>query len=220
MTTALLVEDQSLFAEVIAAALTRSGIEVVATCATGIEGLRAAQRLSPDLVLVDVGLPDQSGLAVGTQMLTKVPGVKVVALTGHDDPRAVRAAMRSGFAGYLTKDISTEEFIAAIQVVMSGQKVFRQRHSRRQPFLPAEEGARFLARQLTHRERQVLSLLARGMTGREIGEQLEVSANTVRSHVQTILTKLQVHSRVEAVSFALHNGLVEPRRQSDPVPAA
>jgi DNA-binding NarL/FixJ family response regulator len=215
MTRALLIEDQSLFAEVLAAALTRAGIEVVGTCSTGGEGLRAAQRLSPDLVLIDVGLPDQSGLVVGMQILDKVEGAKVIALTGQDDPRTVREAISAGFAGFLTKDLSTEDFLAAVRVIQEGKRVVRQHLlPRRQPLLPKEHGALLLSRQLTHRERQVLSLLSRGVSGPEIGERLGVSGNTVRSHVQTILSKLQVHSRAEAVSFALQNGLVDEREQA------
>jgi len=220
MTRALLIEDQSLFAEVIAAALTRAGIDVVGTCSTGSEGVRAAQQLAPDLVLVDVGLPDQSGLAVGMHILEKVPGAKVVALTGQDDPRTVREAIRAGFAGFLTKDLSTEQFLGAVSVIREGRRVVRQHlHPRRQPLLPRDD-ATLLSRQLTHREREVLSLLSRGIPGREIGERLGVSGNTVRSHVQAILSKLQVHSRAEAVAFALQNGVVGARDQRRPESAA
>jgi len=221
MTRALLIEDQSLFAEVIAAALTRAGVDVVGTCSTGGDGIRVAQQLSPDLVLVDVGLPDQNGLAVGMQIIDRVAGAKVVALTGQDDPRMVREAIRAGFAGFLTKDLSTEEFLSAVRVIQDGRRVVRQHlHPRRQPVLPRGHAARLLSRQLTHREREVLSLLSTGVPGREIGERLGVSGNTVRSHVQTILSKLQVHSRAEAVAFALQNGLVDARDQSGPGSAA
>ncbi|HXJ66875.1 MAG TPA: response regulator transcription factor [Actinomycetota bacterium] len=221
MTRALLIEDQSLFAEVVAAALRKGGIDVVGICSTGAEGLRAAQRLSPDLVLVDVGLPDQSGLLVGMQIIDNVEGAKVVALTGQDDPRAVREAISAGFAGFLTKDLSTIELLKAIQVIREGKRVVRQHlQPRRQPFLPTENGSLLLSRQLTHREREVLSLLSRGVSGRDIGERLGVSGNTVRSHVQTILSKLQVHSRAEAVAFALQNGLVDAREQPGPGSAA
>jgi DNA-binding NarL/FixJ family response regulator len=221
MTRALLIEDQSLFAEVIAAALTKAGYDVVGTSSTGSEGLRSAQRLSPDLVLIDVGLPDQSGLVIGMQIIDTVEGAKVVALTGQDDPRAVREAIRAGFAGFLTKDLSAEEFLAAVRVIQDGKRVVRQHlHPRRQPILPKEHGALLLSRQLTQRERQVLSLLSRGVPGRDIGERLGVSSNTVRSHVQTILSKLQVHSRAEAVAFALQNGLVDAWEQPGPGSAA
>jgi two-component system nitrate/nitrite response regulator NarL len=209
MTRAVLIEDQSLFADVIQAQLAGKGVDVVAVAPTGADGLRAVRSLQPDLVLVDIRLPDMNGLEVGTQVLKRVKA-KVVALTAHDDPRTVRQAIQRGFAGYLTKDMSTEEFASALSVILEGEKVFRQRLAlRRRPALPEDGDAMLLASQLTEREREVLSLLANGVPGRGIAQALGVSVNTVRSHVQTILTKLQVHSRLEAAAFALHHGLVE-----------
>jgi two-component system nitrate/nitrite response regulator NarL len=216
MTRVVLIEDQPLFAEVVRSVLIKAGLEVAATCSTGEEGLRAVRRLDPDLVLVDLSLPDRHGLDVGRQILKKPSRIKVVALTVHDDPRTVRQAMKAGFAGYLTKDTSTDGFVSALKAIIDGEGVFRQRlPRRRRPSLPEREDAALLASQLTEREREVLSLLARGATGREIAEALTVSLNTVRSHVQKILMKLQVHSRLEAVAFALQHGLVERGQPPD-----
>lgn len=207
----VLIEDQSLFADVIRAAVEEAGLDVVAVCATGAEGLDAVRALEPDLVLLDLLLPDQYGLEIGMAILERMPGMKVVALSVDDDPATVRRAMRGGFAGYLTKDTSSEGFIAALTAIMEGKAVFRHRLvSSRRPALPQDRDAALLVGQLTDREREVLALIARGVESRAIAETLGVKLNTVRSHVQAILMKLQVHSRLEAAAFAIQHGLAEP----------
>jgi two-component system nitrate/nitrite response regulator NarL len=137
----------------------------------------------------------------------------VVALSVDDDPSTVRNAMRRGFTGYLTKDSSSEGFISSLRAITEGKSVFRHRLVSSQRRTPS--GVRdvaLLANQLTDREREVLSLIAQGVQSRAIAETLGVRLNTVRSHVQSILTKLQVHSRLEAAAFALQHRLVEPGR--------
>ncbi len=207
---ALIIDDHVLFAEAIKPALASSGVEVVGVATTGAEGLRAVAELRPELVLVDLGLPDQSGLSVGRAIAAEHPEVKVLALTALEDPRAVREAIRVGFHGYLTKDTPVARFVQAVHAALGGQVVMPRRLAMRQARSAEEETARLLASQLTAREREVLALLAAGATGREIAARLSISRNTVRTHVQSILTKLQVHSRLEAAVFATkHRLLVE-----------
>lgn len=206
---ALIIDDHVLFAEAIKPALASSGVEVVGVATTGAEGLRAVAELRPDLVLVDLGLPDQSGLVLGRSIVDRFPEAKVVALTALEDPKAVREAIRAGFHGYLTKDTSASRFVQAVHAALAGQVVYPRRLAMRGARTAAEENARLLASQLTQREREVLALLAAGATGREIAARLSISTNTVRTHVQSILTKLQVHSRLEAAVFAMKHRFLD-----------
>jgi len=206
---ALIIDDHLLFAEAIKPALAAEGVEVLGVATSGAEGLRAVAEHRPDLVLVDLGLPDQSGLSVGRAIAAEHPETKVVALTALEDPRAVRDAVRAGFHGYVTKDTSTSRFVQAVRSALAGQVVYPRRLAMRGARTAEEETARLLASQLTSREREVLALLARGATGREIAARLAISPNTVRTHVQSILTKLQVHSRLEAAVFAMKHRLVD-----------
>ena len=174
----------------------------------------------PVLALVDLGLPDRSGLSVGQDILRNSAETKVVILTALNDQRTVRRALLAGFHGYITKDTPVATFGASIRSVLRGQTIFPNGYdngrSRKSGAGDAEDGAgdaQLLAGQLTSREREVLSLLVQGMSGEEIADALGISPNTVRTHVQSILTKLQVHSRLEAATFAVRHGVVGPSRR-------
>jgi DNA-binding NarL/FixJ family response regulator len=190
--------------------LAEMDMTVVAIAPNADEGLAAARRLRPDVVLVDLGLPDRSGLVLGIDLLEALPDAKIVALTGLSDERAVREALRIGFHGYLTKQIEADAFRRALTGIIGGQSVFPQRFGRRSAVNGSAQAA-LLARQLTPREIEVLQLLAEGRTGGQIAARLHVSPNTVRTHVQGILSKLQVHSRLEAAAFAVRHDLVKVR---------
>jgi two-component system, NarL family, nitrate/nitrite response regulator NarL len=201
-----------LFADAIRSTLESAGLEVVGVATTGGQGLEDVRRERPDLVLVDLGLPDQSGLAVGKQILEDFPETKVLALTAIDAPRAVEEALRSGFHGYLTKDTPVARFVTSVMAAVDGQVVIPHRLA---PSVagarsPGEESAALLVEQLTPRELEVLALLVDGSNGEDIARRLVISPNTVRTHVQSILTKLQVHSRLEAATFAVRHGVVAP----------
>lgn len=209
---------------------------------SGEEGVRLAGELRPELVLVDVGLPDQSGIAVGRRILAElapdpapdppatgngsgpegepheepVQGVRVVAVTAMEDPRLAQEALRAGFHGYLMKDSNVSQLLSSIKAVLDGQVVVPQKLARG-PVGPRgrfEADAYLLGEQLTRRELEVLELLAGGAGSRDISRELGVAPNTVRTHVQSILSKLQVHSRLEAAAFAVRHSLVRPRRPS------
>lgn len=189
-------------------------MEIVAVASTVEAALSTARRERPDIVLVDLGLPDGDGISLGRTIVVESPETKVIALTALNDPKAVGEALRAGFAGYLTKDTPLTQFVAMIEAAVAGQVVIPQR------LAAAAVGARsaeerhasLLAEQLSPRERQVLTLLAEGASSEEIAEKLSVSPNTVRTHVQSILTKLQVHSRLEAATFAVRYGIVKVAR--------
>lgn len=211
---ALIVDDHTLFAEAIRATLEAKGVEVVAVVATGAGALEATAATRPDLILLDLGLPDRSGLAVGADILHEWPETKVLALTALDDPRAVKEAMRTGFHGYLTKDTPVAKFVEAVLAAIGGQVVMPHRLAAHAAGARSsrEREVALMADQLTYRELDVLRLLADGMQGEAIARKLGISRNTVRTHVQSILTKLQVHSRLEAATFAVRHGIVEPPR--------
>jgi two-component system nitrate/nitrite response regulator NarL len=210
------VDDHVLFADAIAPALAEKGFDVVGVASTAREAFQAVERERPDLTLMDIGLPDQNGLVAGKEILERFPKTKVVALTARADPRAVDDALKSGFLGFISKNIGISDFVQAVQALVDGQVVLTPRPNDGRAHVE-DEGAALMADQLTPREREVLALLVRGASGDAIAQPLGISPNTVRTHVQSILTKLQVHSRLEAAAFAVRHHLVsEPGTDRQP----
>ena len=206
-----MVDDHRLFGEAIQLTLEGMGMDVVGVVTSPVTALQAVDEHEPEMVLIDVGLGDQAGIDVGAEILSARPHVKVVALTAIEDPDVIREAISVGFSGYLMKDTRADSFVGAIRDVIDGRIVVPEPTGR-----PAVVGAggnggpvNLLARQLTRRELQVLELLTQGATSAEIGRRLGVSTNTVRTHVQGILSKLQVHSRLEAAAVAVRDQLVK-----------
>jgi DNA-binding NarL/FixJ family response regulator len=203
----LIVEDHMLFAEAVRGALEYEGIGVVGVVSTGEEAMVAVETFSPKVVLMDLALPGQSGLAAGRAILERWPEIKIVALTALSDQASVEEALRVGFVGYLTKEISIAKLVNSIRAVADGYALFPHKlWSRRSPGY--EDDAAFLASHLSPREREVLVLLVKGASGETIAKKLVISRNTVRTHIQNILTKLQVHSRIEAATFAVRHRIV------------
>jgi len=203
------VEDQTLFAEAIRAALQRAGMEVVGIEATARGGVDAALRERPSVVLMDVGLPDEDGISAGRRILEGMPEARLLAVTAMSSRETADRALRAGFQGYLTKDTSVPQFVEAVTSILNGKRV-ASRSLRRSGRLRDRNGhSGLLAEQLTPREREVLGLLSQGAKGSDIATDLSMSPNTVRTHVQSILSKLQVHSRLEAVAFAVNNGIID-----------
>jgi two-component system, NarL family, nitrate/nitrite response regulator NarL len=197
-----------LFAEAIRSALEDAGMEAAAVVTSGRSALAYLEDDRPDLVLLDVGLPDRSGLAVGREILDWWPDAKLVVVTALDDPKAVEEASRAGFRGYLTKDTPVSRFVSSIEAIVAGQTVFPHRLANPSRRSGSGDSAWLLISQLTPREREVLGLLVEGANGRTIADRLAISRNTVRTHVQSILTKLQVHSRLEAATLAVRHRVV------------
>jgi DNA-binding NarL/FixJ family response regulator len=189
-------------------------LDVVGIVTNGGDALGAVRELRPDLVLIDIGLPDESGIAVGAKLIEERPQMRVVALTALAEADLVSDALQVGFSGYITKDTQADLFVQAVRGVIDGQIVVPQRLGKTAEPIPIEasglqgSAAGLLARQLTPRELEVLEMLAQGAGGGEIARRLGVSPNTVRTHVQGILSKLQVHSRLEAAAFAVRHQLV------------
>ena len=208
MVKVLIVEEQVLFAEAVQMALRCQDVNVVGIARTGDEGLELLTSSRPDVVLLDMGLPQQSSVTVGREMLQRSPGVKIVALTSLRDGPLAREALRAGFSGYLTKDTEVGRLRRAIEAVFSGEVMISSRLARQVPADRTRDAFSVMASQLTDRERDVLGLLAEGADSPTIARQLHISRHTVRTHVQSIFTKLNVHSRLEAAAFAARHGIV------------
>lgn len=206
----LIVEDYRLFADALRWILQRWGMEIVGVTTVGEEAIEIARREKPDLVLLDVNVGQVSGLSVGKQILQEVPDAKVMAVTTNATPRSVKQAIGSGFHGYLTMDTPMAQFTSSIMTVLAGQVVIPRQLARvTSGVLPPEEKAALaLAEHLSQREREILALLVEGLNNKEIAKRLGIAQNTVRAHAQNILTKLQLHSRLEAAAFAVRYRVV------------
>jgi DNA-binding NarL/FixJ family response regulator len=209
-----------LFAEAVQVAIEDLGVSVTRLVTTGAEAIAEADKEMPDVIFMDIGLPDQSGLAAGHAILERHPEAKIVALTALSDRGTVDEALRIGFVGYLTKDTPVSRFVNAIRSAMDGHLVLPQRLSPARRKSAAEREVALMASQLTPREREVLALLVQGADGNKAAKALGISFNTIRTHVQSILTKLQVHSRLEAATFAVRHGIVEAPKPADGDPGA
>ncbi|HUF58986.1 MAG TPA: response regulator transcription factor [Actinomycetota bacterium] len=204
----MIADDHMLFAEAVQAAIQGLGMSVTHIVTTGEGAITEVDRAVPDVIFMDIGLPDQSGLMAGRIILERHPEARIIALTALSDRSAVEEALRIGFVGYLTKDTPVARFVNAIRSAVDGHLVLPQRLSPVRRQTQVEKDVALMASQLTPREREVLTLLVRGADGRRAAATLGISLNTVRTHVQSILTKLQVHSRLEAATFAVRHGIV------------
>ncbi|MBT2385943.1 response regulator transcription factor [Streptomyces sp. ISL-11] len=207
----LLVDDHPLFREGLAAAVDLDeGFTVVAQAATGEEALTEAARTTPDLVVMDLGLPGQSGIETTRQIRERLPGTQVLVMTMSEDDDNLLAAIRAGARGYLLKGAVREEILHALHTVGRGGAVFSPRMAERLGALFAAFGsapAKEAFPTLTAREREILDLLAAGLSYRQIAQRLFVADKTVRNHVGSIFTKLQVHDRATAIVRARDAGL-------------
>jgi two-component system nitrate/nitrite response regulator NarL len=210
VTRALIVDDHALFAQAIGSLLEREGFEVVGVVGTGREALESVRRARPDLVLLDLRLPDRSGLDVGMAILDESPSTKLVAVSALNDSASVGDAIRAGFRGYVTKEAGVSHLVRSLEAVVEGNTVLPREVGRRPAADPREQQASALVGQLTPREREILQLLSDGATTKAIALRLHIAPNTVRSHVQGLFSKLQVHSRLEAVALAARHGLTSP----------
>ncbi len=204
----LIVDDHVLFAEAIRLTVAAFGIDVVGVATSGEEAIASIAAQAPDLILLDLGLPGEGGLTVGRTILERWPQIGVLAVTALSDRAAMNEALRIGFRGYLTKDTSVAEFATGIRAAANGETILSPRLTA-PPTSELERDAALLSSKLTPREREVLALLVEGANGPAAARRLGISRNTVRTHVQSILTKLQVHSRLEAATFAVRHHMVE-----------
>lgn len=195
-------------------------IDVVAEAGDGVTAVELARRLSPDVVLMDIRMPRMDGIAATRAITTARLPVRVLILTTFDRDAYVVSALRAGASGFLTKDVPAEDLVQAIRTVAAGEAVMTPTHLRwlLEQFAdhlpdPDIRGPRELDG-LTQREREVLVLVARGMSNAEIATELGVGETTVKTHVGHLLAKLRLRDRVQAVVLAYESGLVRPRQRA------
>jgi DNA-binding NarL/FixJ family response regulator len=218
VTRVLVVDDQAMVREGFGALLAaQDGIEVVGHAADGEEAIEAAARLGPDVVLMDVRMPRLDGLAAARRILARDEAVRVLMLTTFDVDDYVYEALRAGASGFLLKDAPADELVRAVRVVAGGEALLAPSVTRRliAEFAARSVPARAVSRRvdvLTAREREVLVLVARGLSNTEIAAHLVLAEQTVKTHVGRILAKLDLRDRVQAVVLAYETGLVTARR--------
>jgi DNA-binding NarL/FixJ family response regulator len=217
-----IVDDQALVRRGFALVLgVHDDIEVVAEAGTGVEAIEVTRRYRPDVVLMDIRMPELDGLAATEALLEQADWpVKVVILTTFEPDEYVYRALKAGASGFLLKDIPPEDLAPAVRTVAQGGALLDPGITRRligrfAATLATDEDATRLLDTLTDREREVLVELAHGATNAEIAEHLYIGAATVKSHVSNVLTKLGLRDRAQAVAFAYESRLVVPGERAD-----
>jgi RNA polymerase sigma factor (sigma-70 family) len=212
----VVADDQALVRTGFRMILTADGIDVVAEATTGSEAIDAVRRTLPDVVLMDIRMPDLDGLEATRRILAaggEAP--RVLMLTTFDLDEYVYAALSAGASGFLLKDVAPEQLTAAVRLVRAGDALLAPSITRRLVERFARRGEETSAvhrdlASLTPREREVLQQLARGLSNAELAAALQLSEATVKTHVARILAKLQLRDRVQAVVVAYETGLVAP----------
>jgi DNA-binding NarL/FixJ family response regulator len=211
--TVMIVDDHPIWREGVARDLTERGLDVVATAPDADAAVRIARAVRPRVVLMDLNLGETTGLQAIEGILAALPETRILVLSASGEHADVLEAVKAGAAGYLVKSASAEELLAAVRRTADGFPVFTPGlaglvlgeyrrlagSDRSGPAVPA----------LTERETDVLRLVAKGLTARQIGERLGVSHRTVETHVQSTLRKLQLHNRVQLARYAIEQGIVE-----------
>jgi len=213
----VIADDQTLVRGGFRLILHLAGIPVVAEAADGKEAVAAVLKYRPDVVLMDIRMPEMDGLEATRRILESRPGqdVRVIMLTTFDLDQYVYAALAAGASGFLLKDVSPEHLVAAVRLVRTGDALLAPSITRRlvERFAPRSDRPRVPGRDpsvLTPRELEVLGLLARGMSNAELASALTLSEATVKTHVARILAKLDLRDRVQAVILAYETGLISP----------
>ncbi|HKG50237.1 MAG TPA: response regulator transcription factor [Actinomycetales bacterium] len=194
---------------------TEEGIEIVGEAGDGAEAIRRVEELLPDVVLMDIRMPRRSGIEACTAIKDVVPSTKIVILTISDEESDLYEAVRAGANGYLLKDVPGEEIAEGIRAVASGQSLISPSMASKlltefaSMIKKNDERPQLPVPRLTERELEVLKLVARGLANRDIAKELFISENTVKNHVRNILEKLQLHSRMEAVVYAVREKILD-----------
>ena len=209
----LIADDHSLFRDGLRSLLVAQGHEVVAEARNGREAIALAREVRPDLVLMDVSMPEMNGIEATRQLTSELPEMKVVILTASEDDANLFDAIKAGAHGYLLKNLEADDFFALLDRARRGEPALTPALARKllQEFAkpakeaPAEEEA------LTPREHEVLELMVEGVTSnRKLARRLNLSENTVKFHIRNILDKLRLHDRAQVVGYALRKKLRDP----------
>jgi two-component system NarL family response regulator len=212
----LVVDDHALFRRGLQMVLEQEpDIEVVGEASDGTEAVVVAAETLPDIVLLDVRMPKRGGIDACTAIHDVAPSTKIIMLTISDEEADLYDAIKAGAMGYLLKEISIEEVASAIRAVYGGQSLISPSMASKlltefaSMVKKTDERQQVPAPRLTDREMEVLKLVAKGLNNRDIAKQLFISENTVKNHIRNILEKLQLHSRMEAVVYAVREKLLE-----------
>jgi DNA-binding NarL/FixJ family response regulator len=210
----LIVDDHALFRHGLVQVLqTVPDLQIVGEARDGMEAIEQAAELLPDVILMDVRMPTVNGIEAARRIRVAQPATRILMLTESEDEEDLYASVRAGAIGYLLKEVAIDEIADAIRAVANGQalvspsmttKLLSEFNSLSRRLEEEHDG-----RRLTDRELEVLRLIARGMSNKDIGGELVIAENTVRNHVRNILEKLQVRSRVEAAMYAVREKLVD-----------
>ncbi|MCU7724466.1 response regulator transcription factor [Actinoplanes sp. KI2] len=210
MVRVMVVDDHPMWREGVSRDLAAAGYDVVATTGEGRQAVRIAAAARPDVVILDLQLPDVSGVEVINGLRAELPGVRILMLSASGEQQDVLDAVKAGAAGYLLKSAGLPEFLDAVSRTAAGDTVFTPGLAglvlgefRRLAVEPVDQAAP----KLTERETEVLRLVAKGLSYRQIAERLVLSHRTVQNHVQNTLGKLQLHNRVELTRYAIEKGL-------------
>ena len=222
MTGVLIVDDDHLMRAGLVELLSNDPtIDIIGQAATGREAIEQTRRLAPDVVLMDIRMPDLDGIAATRELSRVAPAARVLILTTFEQDDYIFGALRAGASGFLLKRARPEELIAAVHTIANGDSLLSPSVTRRVIDRIAQQPTPELTDQtklteLTPREREVLQLIARGMSNREIAATLVVEESTIRTHVKRILIKLDLRDRVQAVIFAYETGMNRPRDTAKP----
>ena len=212
-TRVLLVDDHQMVRQGLIFFLsTQPGIMVVGEASSGKEAIQRARELHPDVILMDLVMPDLNGIEAIQAILSDTPEIEIIALSSFIDDEKVKGAIQAGAAGYLMKDVDPAELAAAIHATRRGEIYLHPEAARRlAEVLRPGPGERQepLPDILTEREEEVLALVAHGLSNQEIAQQLTISLKTVKAHVSNMLQKLELDSRVQAALYALRHHIVQ-----------
>ncbi len=208
----MVADDHPLWRDAVARDLAEAGLDVVATAGDGAEAIRRATATRPDVLLLDLQLPDVSGVEVARQLCVAQPSLRVLVLSASGEQGDVLEAVKAGATGYLVKSASRDELLDAVRRVAVGESVFTAglaglvlgEYRRLSAAGPAQAAD---VPRLTEREVEVLRLVAKGLTAKQVADRLVLSHRTVENHVQSTLRKLQLHNRAQLVRYAIEQGL-------------
>ena len=203
----VLADDHAMLREGLRRSLTAVGFEVVGEASDGRAAIDAFEQLQPDVVLMDVTMPVQDGIAATRTIVDRWPEAKIVILTMHADPQLAKNATTAGAMGYLVKDCTTEDIVSAIEAAVRGEQTFPSEASVAIERSAAERPV------ISHREKEVLQLIADGCSTTEAAQTLYVSVKTVKNHLASAYAKLDAHDRTQAVLRAARLGLITLRNQ-------
>lgn len=218
----LIADDHALFRDSLRSLLTANDLEVVGEASNGEEAVKMAWELKPDVVLMDLMMPEVDGLEATKRLAAELPDMKVVMLTASEDEEHLFEAIKAGAKGYLLKDLEAEQFFELLRGVERGEPALTPTLARRllDEFAKPtrREAQRYDPDALTAREQEVLELMVKGVTSnRKLASELNVSENTVKFHVRNILDKLHLHNRAQVVGYALRHRLVDAGEDDEQV---